>query len=95
VAATAKYSKETCGAPVVDRTRIGSYAGVIGSSLAVLAFILRICARFRGVSGSFGLDDLALGATMVRLIESYYLTGSQSLTNSAPQRPFHRIRRPP
>jgi hypothetical protein len=71
--ATEKYSKEVCGAPVVDRTKLVSIAGVTGGSLALFAFILRIWARLRGVAGKAGADDLCLFGTIVR-----FMKGSKS-----------------
>jgi hypothetical protein len=63
--ATEKYSKETCGAPVIDRTKLVSIAGLVGGSLAFLAFVLRIFARMSGAGGKVGLDDLCIFGTIV------------------------------
>ena len=42
-----------------------SIAGIVGGVLSVVAFILRIAARFRCLGGQFGWDDATMVFTMV------------------------------
>lgn len=42
-----------------------SVAGVVGGVLSVVAFILRVAARFRCLGGQFGWDDATMVFTMV------------------------------
>ncbi|KAI2835595.1 hypothetical protein CBS115988_2031 [Aspergillus niger] len=65
---TKNVTSTACGAPVRDRTKAVSYAGVIGLVIACIAFILRIVARFKCLGGTFGMDDLTMGLTMCLVI---------------------------
>ncbi|KAK4864759.1 hypothetical protein LT330_001382 [Penicillium expansum] len=61
---TKNVTTSACGAPIRDRTKIVSYAGVVGGIIALLAFFLRMLARLSCCGGMFGVDDW----TMVLLI---------------------------
>jgi hypothetical protein len=54
-----------CDAPIRDRTKVVSYAGVAGGIIALVAFILRMIARLRCCGGTFGWDDWTMALTMV------------------------------
>ncbi|KAK2804840.1 hypothetical protein FQN51_001482 [Onygenales sp. PD_10] len=63
---TKKISNHACKIPMRDRTKLVSYAGVIGGGLALIAFILRMMARlpfFNG--GQFGMDDACMIVVML------------------------------
>ncbi|KAI2898516.1 hypothetical protein CBS63078_7517 [Aspergillus niger] len=62
---TKNVTSTACGAPVRDRTKAVSYAGVIGLVIACIAFILRIVARFKclGVSGDTSFSTISLADT--------------------------------
>ncbi|KAJ5118996.1 hypothetical protein N7448_010705 [Penicillium atrosanguineum] len=66
--ATKNVTITACGAPIRDRTHVVSYAGVAGGIIALLAFILRMVARFRSCGGVFGLDDWTMLFTMCLLV---------------------------
>lgn len=68
--ATKNVTSTACGAPVRDKTKAVSYAGVIGLVIACIAFFLRIVARFKCLGGTFGMDDLTMGLTMVHTQDS-------------------------
>lgn len=55
-----------CDAPIRDRTKTVSYAGVVGGIVALVAFVLRMIARLRCCGGTFGWDDWTMALTMVR-----------------------------
>ncbi|KAJ5545097.1 hypothetical protein N7535_006516 [Penicillium sp. DV-2018c] len=57
-----------CGAPIRDRTKVVSYAGVAGGIIALVAFILRMVARLNVFGGVFGMDDWTMLLTMILLI---------------------------
>lgn len=63
--ATKNVTATACHAPVRDRTAVVSVVGMAGMAVAILAFILRICARFRCCGGHFGWDDGTMVFTMV------------------------------
>ncbi|GAT25047.1 integral membrane protein [Aspergillus luchuensis] len=67
---TKNVTSTACGAPVRDKTKAVSYAGVIGFIIACIAFVLRIVARFKCLGGTFGMDDLTMGLTMVHTQDS-------------------------
>lgn len=56
-------TESVCGHPVRDRTKDVSVTGLVGISLAILAFLLRILAR--QMNHTFGMDDLTLIIAMV------------------------------
>ncbi|XHG06240.1 hypothetical protein AWENTII_009445 [Aspergillus wentii] len=62
---TKNVTTTACGAPVRDRTKAVSYAGVIGLVIACIAFVLRIVARFKclGVSGDTSFSTISLADT--------------------------------
>ncbi|KAF7125862.1 hypothetical protein CNMCM5793_002155 [Aspergillus hiratsukae] len=66
--ATKNVTSTACGAPIRDRTRVVSIAGVVGGVLAVLAFALRMMARLPCCGGQFGMDDLAMIVTVSMVI---------------------------
>ncbi|KAJ5972410.1 uncharacterized protein N7479_002328 [Penicillium vulpinum] len=66
--ATKNVTTSTCGAPIRDRTKIVSHAGVAGGVIALIAFILRMVARFRCCGGVFGADDWTMMLTMAFLV---------------------------
>lgn len=63
--ATKNVTTSACGAPIRDRTKIVSYAGVVGGIIALLAFVLRMLARLSCCGGMFGVDDWTMVLTMV------------------------------
>jgi hypothetical protein len=56
-------TESVCGHPVRDRTKDISVTGIVGISLALLAFLLRILAR--QINHKFGMDDWTLILAMV------------------------------
>jgi hypothetical protein len=56
------------GAPVRDKTKLGTYTTLIAGGFALLAFLLRIVTRLPILGGSWGLDDWAITAAMVLVI---------------------------
>ncbi|KAJ5506007.1 hypothetical protein N7453_004964 [Penicillium expansum] len=65
---TKNVTTSACGAPIRDRTKIVSYAGVVGGIIALLAFVLRMLARLSCCGGMFGVDDWTMVLTMALLI---------------------------
>ncbi|CAG8921591.1 unnamed protein product [Penicillium salamii] len=65
---TKNVTTSLCGAPVRDRTKVVSAAGLAGGIIALIAFILRMVARLRCCGGVFGMDDLTMMLTMCLLI---------------------------
>ncbi|EPS29322.1 hypothetical protein POX_f08366 [Penicillium oxalicum] len=65
--ATKNVTSSACGAPIRDRTKVVSYAGVAGGIVALIAFILRIIARIK-CSTTIGMDDLTMTVTMCLLV---------------------------
>ncbi|CAG8091105.1 unnamed protein product [Penicillium salamii] len=65
---TKNVTTSLCGAPVRDRTKVVSAAGLAGGIIALIAFILRMVARLRCCGGVFGMDDLTMMVTMCLLI---------------------------
>ncbi|KAJ5369185.1 uncharacterized protein N7496_008945 [Penicillium cataractarum] len=64
---TKNVTTSACGAPIRDRTKLVSYAGVGGGIVALIAYILRMVARFK-CSGAFGMDDWTMTLTMCLVI---------------------------
>lgn len=56
-------TESMCGHPVRDRTHDVSVTGIVGISLAMLTFLLRMLAR--KMNHKFGIDDWALIIAMV------------------------------
>jgi hypothetical protein len=54
------------GAPVRNKTDLGTFTTLIVGGVAVLTFILRAIARLPTFGGNWGLDDWAMAAAMVR-----------------------------
>ncbi|KAJ5288689.1 hypothetical protein N7478_001719 [Penicillium angulare] len=65
---TKNVTTSACGAPIRNRTKVVSYAGVIGGVIALIAFILRMVARLRCCGGTFGMDDWTMMLTMFLVI---------------------------
>lgn len=65
VIATKNVTTSLCQAPIRDRTKIVSGAGLAGGIIALVAFILRMVARLRCCGGVFGMDDWTMMLTMV------------------------------
>ncbi|KAL2846401.1 hypothetical protein BJY01DRAFT_234642 [Aspergillus pseudoustus] len=74
---TKNITSTSCGAPVRDRTKVVSIAGLAGCALAVFFFGLRIIARLPCCGGQIGWDDWTMGLTMLCVIPlsilSYFL----------------------
>jgi hypothetical protein len=68
--ATKNVSATNCGAPIRDRTKAVSIAGLAGGALALLAFCLRIIARLPCCGGTIGMDDWTMALTMVWTLDS-------------------------
>ena len=60
---TKHFAEAICHWPQRNRTKVVLTTSVVGISLALLAFVLRLLARM--TIGQFGLDDLTLTAAMV------------------------------
>ncbi|KAJ5613867.1 hypothetical protein N7528_007521 [Penicillium herquei] len=65
---TKNVTTSACGAPVRNRTKIVSYAGVAGGIIAFIAFLLRMFARLRCCGGTFGMDDWTMMLTIFLVI---------------------------
>ncbi|CAG8052529.1 unnamed protein product [Penicillium olsonii] len=65
---TKNVTTSLCEAPIRDRTKVVSVAGLAGGIIALVAFILRMVARLRCCGGVFGMDDLTMMLTMCLLI---------------------------
>ncbi|KAJ5743631.1 hypothetical protein N7533_008501, partial [Penicillium manginii] len=65
---TKNVTTMACDAPIRDRTKVVSYAGVAGGIIALVAFILRMIARLRCCGGTFGWDDWTMALTMALVI---------------------------
>ncbi|KAJ6031579.1 hypothetical protein N7540_002311 [Penicillium herquei] len=65
---TKNVTTSACGAPIRNRTKIVSYAGVAGGIIAVIAFLLRMFARLRCCGGTFGMDDWTMMLTIFLVI---------------------------
>ncbi|CEN59242.1 hypothetical protein ASPCAL01694 [Aspergillus calidoustus] len=65
---TKNVSATNCGAPIRDRTKAVSIAGLAGGALALLAFCLRIIARLPCCGGTIGMDDWTMALTMLCVI---------------------------
>ncbi|KAJ5779132.1 hypothetical protein N7457_006852 [Penicillium paradoxum] len=65
---TKNVTTTACGAPIRDRTKTVSYAGVAGGIIALVAFILRMIARLGVCGGVFGMDDWTMLLTILFLI---------------------------
>jgi hypothetical protein len=61
--ATENITAEICGWPLRDRTRSVSVTGIVGISLAMMIFLLRIIARTK--THQFGMDDWTMIMAMV------------------------------
>ena len=61
---TKNISETTCGDPQRDRTKSVSVTGLVGITLAMLVFLLRIIARTR--NRQFGMDDWTMVMAMVQ-----------------------------
>ena len=62
-AAIKNMTESACGHPVRDRTKDISITGLVGISLALLTFLLRMLAKL--INHKFGVDDWALVVAMV------------------------------
>lgn len=82
ILATKNVTTMACHAPVRDRTKTVSYAGVAGGIIALIAFILRMIARLRCCGGTFGWDDWTMALTMVRPIAPVSIHSSPWLTTT-------------
>jgi hypothetical protein len=70
--ATKNVSATNCGAPIRDRTKAVSIAGLAGGALALLAFFLRIIARLPCCGGTIGWDDWTMALTMVCYLDLWW-----------------------
>lgn len=61
--ATKTLTEAICYRPIRNRTKAVSITAIVGISLALLTFILRVLARM--TSGQFGIDDWAITAAIV------------------------------
>jgi hypothetical protein len=59
-------TESICRRPLRNRTKAVSIPGIVGISLALPAFILRLLARM--MSSQFGMDDWAMIVAMVRIL---------------------------
>ncbi|KAJ9247285.1 hypothetical protein DTO280E4_874 [Paecilomyces variotii] len=65
---TKNVTSTACGAPVRDKSKAISIAGVLGGVIALIAVIMRLTARLPQYGGGFGLDDVAMIVTMLVVI---------------------------
>ncbi|KAJ5726071.1 uncharacterized protein N7483_007428 [Penicillium malachiteum] len=65
---TKNVTTSACAAPIRNRTKIVSCAGVAGGIIAVIAFLLRMFARLRCCGGTFGMDDWTMMLTICLVI---------------------------
>jgi hypothetical protein len=68
-------TEATCGLPQRNRTKAVSITGVVGISLAMLAFLLRLLART--INHQFGMDDWTMIIAMVPAINARSYHGLQ------------------
>jgi hypothetical protein len=54
------------GAPVRNKTMLGTLTTLIVGGVAIIAFILRTIARLPTFGGNWGYDDWVMTAAMVR-----------------------------
>lgn len=52
-------------APIRDKTMLGTLTSLIAGGVAVLAYLLRVCARLPLFGGNWGLDDWAITLAIV------------------------------
>lgn len=64
--AAKKFLQEMIGAPVRDKTMLGTLTTLIVGGVALIAFILRGIARLPIFGGNWGADDWVMLASMVR-----------------------------
>ena len=64
--ATKKISATICHQLLRDRSKAISITSIVGASLALLSFILRLWARM--IASQFGLDDWNMIAAMVIIV---------------------------
>ncbi|KIX09440.1 uncharacterized protein Z518_00520 [Rhinocladiella mackenziei CBS 650.93] len=63
---TQNVSLTACGAPIRDRSSLVSGFGVGGGAVALVVFVVRICAKFIVPAASIGYDDFNIAVAMVR-----------------------------
>ncbi|KAF1951534.1 hypothetical protein CC80DRAFT_203280 [Byssothecium circinans] len=71
---TKNFTETAFGAPHRDHTHLVSYFGVIGGGVAIVAVILRVCARLPFFGGTWGWDDWAIMAAMVPIFPLTFLS---------------------
>jgi hypothetical protein len=52
-------------APIRDKTLLGTLTSLIAGGVAVLAYLLRVCARLPLFGGNWGLDDWTITLAIV------------------------------
>jgi hypothetical protein len=65
--AAKKFLQQMMGAPVRDNRTVGNFTCLIVGGVAVLAYIIRVIARFPFFGGNWGLDDWVMTASIVSL----------------------------
>jgi hypothetical protein len=65
-AAAKKFLEQLMGAPVRNKTELGTLTTLIVGGVAVLAYILRATARLPMFGGNWGPDDWVMTAAIVR-----------------------------
>ncbi|KAH7031558.1 uncharacterized protein B0I36DRAFT_227669, partial [Microdochium trichocladiopsis] len=70
-----KFSDETCGKVMVDKSGPARIVPPIFGALAVLLFVIRIVARFTSGKRSWGADDWAIVPAVVAMIALVVLCG--------------------
>ncbi|KAL4789540.1 hypothetical protein BDV19DRAFT_396942 [Aspergillus venezuelensis] len=93
---TKNVTQTACGAPIRDRAKLVSVTGVVGGVLALLVFIMRICARLPYFGGQLGADDWTMGLAMcciIPLSALSYVLADIGLGKDMWTVPFERITR--
>lgn len=57
---TENFTETSCGKPIRNNTKAGSYPAVAGGIIAVVAVLLRVVARLPVLGGGFGWDDVMI-----------------------------------
>jgi hypothetical protein len=67
-AAAKKFLETLMGAPVRNKTELGTLTTLIVGGMAVLFYLLRVIARLPIFGGNWGLDDWVMTAAMILII---------------------------
>jgi hypothetical protein len=77
---TKNVTMTMCGAPIRDKQIVPMVVSLVGGSLALLAFIMRLCALMvRKTGRSMGADDYLAGAAVLLALPPTFTTFSCKL----------------